>query len=172
MLGCCLAGGGAPVRLKCNKYSITSKTYIYYIINLTFLNQVCFQNKTNNQIVINIQFEIVASVQARLGCLEIRVPELKRKEGRSRVLCSIMAASTRSQVISLYKMMLKESSRFPSYNYRWVRGFSAVWGVLPAGLNCLSAAKHAASRCVYVKQGQCLWNPGCPEGELKVQFPD
>uniref|UniRef100_A0A3B5L6K8 Complex 1 LYR protein domain-containing protein n=1 Tax=Xiphophorus couchianus TaxID=32473 RepID=A0A3B5L6K8_9TELE len=29
-----------------------------------------------------------------------------------------MAASTRSQVISLYKMMLKESSRFPSYNYR------------------------------------------------------
>ncbi|XP_043961146.1 LYR motif-containing protein 4 isoform X1 [Gambusia affinis] len=30
----------------------------------------------------------------------------------------MMAASTRSQVISLYKMMLKESSRFPSYNYR------------------------------------------------------
>ncbi|XP_014869388.1 PREDICTED: LYR motif-containing protein 4 isoform X1 [Poecilia mexicana] len=29
-----------------------------------------------------------------------------------------MAASTRSQVISLYKIMLKESSRFPSYNYR------------------------------------------------------
>ncbi|XP_016520571.1 LYR motif-containing protein 4B isoform X2 [Poecilia formosa] len=29
-----------------------------------------------------------------------------------------MAASTRSQVISLYKVMLKESSRFPSYNYR------------------------------------------------------
>uniref|UniRef100_A0A096MHC6 Complex 1 LYR protein domain-containing protein n=1 Tax=Poecilia formosa TaxID=48698 RepID=A0A096MHC6_POEFO len=28
-----------------------------------------------------------------------------------------MAASTRSQVISLYKVMLKESSRFPSYNY-------------------------------------------------------
>ncbi|XP_038123743.1 LYR motif-containing protein 4 [Cyprinodon tularosa] len=31
---------------------------------------------------------------------------------------SIMAASTRSQVISLYRMMLKESSKFPSYNYR------------------------------------------------------
>ncbi|KAM4534480.1 LYR motif-containing protein 4 [Odontesthes bonariensis] len=29
-----------------------------------------------------------------------------------------MAASTRTQVISLYKMMLKESSKFPSYNYR------------------------------------------------------
>lgn len=34
-------------------------------------------------------------------------------------MCFIMAASsTRSQVISLYRMMLKESSRFPSYNYR------------------------------------------------------
>uniref|UniRef100_A0A3Q2FN57 Complex 1 LYR protein domain-containing protein n=1 Tax=Cyprinodon variegatus TaxID=28743 RepID=A0A3Q2FN57_CYPVA len=30
-----------------------------------------------------------------------------------------MAASTRSQVISLYRMMLKESSKFPSYNYSW-----------------------------------------------------
>ncbi|XP_047205533.1 LYR motif-containing protein 4 [Girardinichthys multiradiatus] len=29
-----------------------------------------------------------------------------------------MAASTRPQVISLYRMMLKESSKFPSYNYR------------------------------------------------------
>ncbi|XP_047424507.1 LYR motif-containing protein 4 [Mugil cephalus] len=29
-----------------------------------------------------------------------------------------MAASTRSQVISLYRMMLRESSKFPSYNYR------------------------------------------------------
>ncbi|KAK2886778.1 hypothetical protein Q8A73_020724 [Channa argus] len=29
-----------------------------------------------------------------------------------------MAASTRSQVISLYRMMLKESNKFPSYNYR------------------------------------------------------
>ncbi|XP_043961147.1 LYR motif-containing protein 4 isoform X2 [Gambusia affinis] len=57
-------------------------------------------------------------LKALLGCLEIRVLELKRKEGRNRVLCSMMAASTRSQVISLYKMMLKESSRFPSYNYR------------------------------------------------------
>ncbi|XP_030254096.1 LYR motif-containing protein 4 [Sparus aurata] len=29
-----------------------------------------------------------------------------------------MAASTRAQVISLYKMMLAESKKFPSYNYR------------------------------------------------------
>ncbi|KAM6900265.1 LYR motif-containing protein 4 [Xenentodon cancila] len=29
-----------------------------------------------------------------------------------------MAASTRVQVRSLYKMLLKESARFPSYNYR------------------------------------------------------
>uniref|UniRef100_A0A3P9M4E5 Si:ch211-152c8.4 n=1 Tax=Oryzias latipes TaxID=8090 RepID=A0A3P9M4E5_ORYLA len=29
-----------------------------------------------------------------------------------------MAASARAQVLSLYRMMLKESSRFPSYNYR------------------------------------------------------
>ncbi|KAM9713028.1 LYR motif-containing protein 4B-like [Menidia menidia] len=29
-----------------------------------------------------------------------------------------MAASSRAQVISLYKMLLKESSKFPSYNYR------------------------------------------------------
>ncbi|XP_029385396.1 LYR motif-containing protein 4 [Echeneis naucrates] len=29
-----------------------------------------------------------------------------------------MAASTRSQVISLYRTMLRESSKFPSYNYR------------------------------------------------------
>ncbi|XP_070709537.1 LYR motif-containing protein 4 [Pempheris klunzingeri] len=29
-----------------------------------------------------------------------------------------MAASTRAQVISLYKMMLTESKKFPSYNYR------------------------------------------------------
>uniref|UniRef100_A0A1A7YW81 Complex 1 LYR protein domain-containing protein n=1 Tax=Iconisemion striatum TaxID=60296 RepID=A0A1A7YW81_9TELE len=29
-----------------------------------------------------------------------------------------MAASTRSQVISLYRMMLRESKKFPSYNYR------------------------------------------------------
>ncbi|XP_070841927.1 LYR motif-containing protein 4 [Chaetodon trifascialis] len=29
-----------------------------------------------------------------------------------------MAASTRVQVISLYKMMLTESKKFPSYNYR------------------------------------------------------
>ncbi|XP_074549633.1 LYR motif-containing protein 4 [Halichoeres trimaculatus] len=30
----------------------------------------------------------------------------------------MMAASTRSQVISLYRMMLTESKKFPSYNYR------------------------------------------------------
>uniref|UniRef100_A0A1A8S685 Complex 1 LYR protein domain-containing protein n=3 Tax=Nothobranchius TaxID=28779 RepID=A0A1A8S685_9TELE len=29
-----------------------------------------------------------------------------------------MAASTRSQAISLYRMMLRESKKFPSYNYR------------------------------------------------------
>nr|XP_046227794.1 LYR motif-containing protein 4 [Scatophagus argus] len=29
-----------------------------------------------------------------------------------------MAAPTRAQVISLYKMMLTESKKFPSYNYR------------------------------------------------------
>ncbi|CAB1439638.1 unnamed protein product [Pleuronectes platessa] len=29
-----------------------------------------------------------------------------------------MAASTRAQVISLYRTMLRESSSFPSYNYR------------------------------------------------------
>ncbi|XP_029004374.1 LYR motif-containing protein 4 [Betta splendens] len=29
-----------------------------------------------------------------------------------------MAASTRSQVIALYRMLLKESQKFPSYNYR------------------------------------------------------
>ncbi|KAL6097464.1 LYR motif-containing protein 4 [Pungitius pungitius] len=29
-----------------------------------------------------------------------------------------MAASVRSQVISLYRMMLTESKKFPSYNYR------------------------------------------------------
>lgn len=30
-----------------------------------------------------------------------------------------MAASSRSQAISLYKMLLRESGKFPSYNYRW-----------------------------------------------------
>ncbi|XP_033495374.1 LYR motif-containing protein 4 [Epinephelus lanceolatus] len=30
----------------------------------------------------------------------------------------MMAASTRAQVLSLYKMMLIESKKFPSYNYR------------------------------------------------------
>uniref|UniRef100_A0A3Q0SY45 Si:ch211-152c8.4 n=1 Tax=Amphilophus citrinellus TaxID=61819 RepID=A0A3Q0SY45_AMPCI len=30
-----------------------------------------------------------------------------------------MAASTRSQVISLYRMMLRESRKFPSYNYTY-----------------------------------------------------
>ncbi|XP_054478687.1 LYR motif-containing protein 4 [Anoplopoma fimbria] len=29
-----------------------------------------------------------------------------------------MAASTRAQVMSLYRMLLTESGRFPSYNYR------------------------------------------------------
>ncbi|XP_029282282.1 LYR motif-containing protein 4, partial [Cottoperca gobio] len=29
-----------------------------------------------------------------------------------------MAASSRTQVISLYRMMLMESKKFPSYNYR------------------------------------------------------
>ncbi|KAM6971237.1 LYR motif-containing protein 4 [Tautogolabrus adspersus] len=29
-----------------------------------------------------------------------------------------MAASTRTQVISLYRMLLTESKKFPSYNYR------------------------------------------------------
>uniref|UniRef100_A0A8D3C3P4 Complex 1 LYR protein domain-containing protein n=1 Tax=Scophthalmus maximus TaxID=52904 RepID=A0A8D3C3P4_SCOMX len=29
-----------------------------------------------------------------------------------------MAASARTQVMSLYRMMLRESSKFPSYNYR------------------------------------------------------
>uniref|UniRef100_A0A8C6SWK8 Si:ch211-152c8.4 n=1 Tax=Neogobius melanostomus TaxID=47308 RepID=A0A8C6SWK8_9GOBI len=29
-----------------------------------------------------------------------------------------MAASSRSQAISLYKMLLRESGKFPSYNYR------------------------------------------------------
>ncbi|XP_056868644.1 LYR motif-containing protein 4 [Takifugu flavidus] len=29
-----------------------------------------------------------------------------------------MSASTRSQVISLYKLLLTESKKFPSYNYR------------------------------------------------------
>ncbi|XP_028288218.1 LYR motif-containing protein 4 [Parambassis ranga] len=29
-----------------------------------------------------------------------------------------MAASTRLQVISLYRMMMRESQKFPSYNYR------------------------------------------------------
>ncbi|XP_040921717.1 LYR motif-containing protein 4 [Toxotes jaculatrix] len=40
------------------------------------------------------------------------------KRSRSSVVCNTMAASTRAQVISLYRMMLKESSKFPSYNYR------------------------------------------------------
>lgn len=35
-----------------------------------------------------------------------------------RVVSSTMAASTRSQAISLYKLLLRESSKFPSYNYR------------------------------------------------------
>ncbi|XP_049422011.1 LYR motif-containing protein 4 [Epinephelus fuscoguttatus] len=30
----------------------------------------------------------------------------------------MMAASTRAQVLSLYRMMLIESKKFPSYNYR------------------------------------------------------
>ncbi|XP_042255538.1 LYR motif-containing protein 4 isoform X1 [Thunnus albacares] len=30
----------------------------------------------------------------------------------------MMAVSARAQVISLYKLLLKESSKFPSYNYR------------------------------------------------------
>ncbi|XP_028831530.1 LYR motif-containing protein 4 [Denticeps clupeoides] len=29
-----------------------------------------------------------------------------------------MASSTRAQVISLYRMLLRESRKFPSYNYR------------------------------------------------------
>uniref|UniRef100_A0A8C9T6K3 LYR motif containing 4 n=1 Tax=Scleropages formosus TaxID=113540 RepID=A0A8C9T6K3_SCLFO len=29
-----------------------------------------------------------------------------------------MAASSRSQVLSLYRMLLRESKKFPSYNYR------------------------------------------------------
>ncbi|XP_051542659.1 LYR motif-containing protein 4 [Myxocyprinus asiaticus] len=29
-----------------------------------------------------------------------------------------MAASTRAQVLSLYRQLLKESKKFPSYNYR------------------------------------------------------
>ncbi|KAJ8277021.1 hypothetical protein GJAV_G00070580 [Gymnothorax javanicus] len=29
-----------------------------------------------------------------------------------------MATSSRSQVLSLYRMLLKESKKFPSYNYR------------------------------------------------------
>ncbi|XP_020784656.2 LYR motif-containing protein 4 [Boleophthalmus pectinirostris] len=29
-----------------------------------------------------------------------------------------MAAPCRSQVVSLYKMLLRESTKFPSYNYR------------------------------------------------------
>ncbi|KAM4606650.1 LYR motif-containing protein 4 [Polymixia lowei] len=29
-----------------------------------------------------------------------------------------MAASTRAQVLSLYRMLLRESKKFPSYNYR------------------------------------------------------
>ncbi|XP_069047142.1 LYR motif-containing protein 4 isoform X2 [Lepisosteus oculatus] len=29
-----------------------------------------------------------------------------------------MAASSRSQVLSLYRLLMKESSKFPSYNYR------------------------------------------------------
>lgn len=36
----------------------------------------------------------------------------------SSVDSSVMAASTRAQVISLYKMLLTESRKFPSYNYR------------------------------------------------------
>ncbi|XP_069033727.1 LYR motif-containing protein 4 isoform X2 [Embiotoca jacksoni] len=30
----------------------------------------------------------------------------------------MMAASTRTQVMSLYRTMLRESNKFPSYNYR------------------------------------------------------
>ncbi|KAG9347715.1 hypothetical protein JZ751_003728 [Albula glossodonta] len=29
-----------------------------------------------------------------------------------------MAASSRTQVLSLYRMLMKESKKFPSYNYR------------------------------------------------------
>ncbi|XP_041717956.1 LYR motif-containing protein 4 [Coregonus clupeaformis] len=29
-----------------------------------------------------------------------------------------MAASTRAQVLSLYRILMKESKKFPSYNYR------------------------------------------------------
>ncbi|XP_066580501.1 LYR motif-containing protein 4 isoform X3 [Amia ocellicauda] len=29
-----------------------------------------------------------------------------------------MAASSRSQVLSLYRLLIKESKKFPSYNYR------------------------------------------------------
>lgn len=36
----------------------------------------------------------------------------------SSVDSSVMAASTRAQVISLYKMLLTESRKFPSYNFR------------------------------------------------------
>ncbi|KAF0028608.1 hypothetical protein F2P81_019695 [Scophthalmus maximus] len=32
-----------------------------------------------------------------------------------------MAASARTQVMSLYRMMLRESSKFPSYNYRFCK---------------------------------------------------
>ncbi|KAG7222961.1 hypothetical protein INR49_029183, partial [Caranx melampygus] len=42
--------------------------------------------------------------------------ELKRS--RSSGVCDTMAASTRAQVISLYRTMMRESSKFPSYNYR------------------------------------------------------
>ncbi|XP_039983053.1 LYR motif-containing protein 4 [Xiphias gladius] len=40
------------------------------------------------------------------------------KPSRSVVIRNTMAASARAQVISLYRTMLRESSKFPSYNYR------------------------------------------------------
>ncbi|KAL1006785.1 hypothetical protein UPYG_G00077050 [Umbra pygmaea] len=39
------------------------------------------------------------------------------KENMSSVVGK-MAASTRSQVLFLYRLLMKESSKFPSYNYR------------------------------------------------------
>uniref|UniRef100_A0A3B4X4H1 Complex 1 LYR protein domain-containing protein n=1 Tax=Seriola lalandi dorsalis TaxID=1841481 RepID=A0A3B4X4H1_SERLL len=57
-----------------------------------------------------------------------------------------MAASTRAQVISLYRTMLRESSKFPSYNYS--TDTNAPLQLLQNNNNFIYTIKNTANKTV------------------------
>uniref|UniRef100_A0A3Q4MGU0 Complex 1 LYR protein domain-containing protein n=1 Tax=Neolamprologus brichardi TaxID=32507 RepID=A0A3Q4MGU0_NEOBR len=69
-----------------------------------------------------------------------------------------MAAAARSQVMSLYRTMLRESAKFPSYNYRLTLDKQTWTGSVPSTVCCSDQpqSEAASSQSFAIKDaGSC-----------------